>query len=87
MIVGQNPGTNHPRMLTALERAKQNGARIIAVNPLPEAGLRRFDNPQTVRGLVLGGTELADLHLPIGLGGDQALFQLWSSMLLARACR
>ena len=50
VIVGQNPGTNHPRMLTALENAKKRGARIIAVNPLPEAGLMRFRNPQTVRG-------------------------------------
>ena len=47
LVVGQNPGTNHPRMLTALERAKRNGARIIAVNPLPEAGLMAFRNPQT----------------------------------------
>ena len=51
VISGQNPGTNHPRMLTALEIAKRNGARILAINPLPEAGLMRFDNPQTPRGL------------------------------------
>ena len=48
VISGQNPGTNHPRMLTALEMAKQNGAKILAINPLPEAGLMRFKNPQTV---------------------------------------
>ena len=78
IVAGQNPGTNHPRMLTALERAKRNGARIIAVNPLPEAGLLRFRNPQTVRGLAGPGTRLADLHLPIRLGTDQALFQLWN---------
>ncbi len=84
IIVGQNPGTNHPRMLSTLEAAKQQGARIVAVNPLPEAGLLGFRNPQTVRGLVLGGTELADWHLPIKLGADQALFQLWSSMLVRR---
>ncbi|MDQ1487344.1 MAG: hypothetical protein QOJ62_3037, partial [Actinomycetota bacterium] len=46
IIAGQNPGTNHPRMLTALEKAKEQGARIVAVNPLPEAGLIRFKNPQ-----------------------------------------
>jgi hypothetical protein len=51
VLSGQNPGTNHPRMLTALEKAKHNGATIVAVNPLPETGLTRFDNPQTVRGL------------------------------------
>ena len=47
MIAGQNPGTNHPRMLSALEIAKKNGAKIIAINPLKEAGLVRFKNPQT----------------------------------------
>ncbi|GLZ80485.1 formate dehydrogenase subunit alpha [Actinorhabdospora filicis] len=75
VIVGQNPGTNHPRMLTALEKAKKNGAAIVAVNPLPEAGLLRFKNPQTVRGMLGKGTQLADAHLPIRLGGDLALFQ------------
>ena len=65
LIIGQNPGTNHPRMLTSLETAKRNGAKIIAVNPLPEAGLMRFRNPQTVRGLVAGGTPLADSYLQI----------------------
>jgi len=82
IIAGQNPGTNHPRMLTALEKAKQNGARIIAVNPLPEAGLMRFENPQTPRGVLLGGTKLADRFLQIRLGGDQALFQAVGKRLL-----
>lgn len=75
LIAGQNPGTNHPRMLTALEKAKKNGAAIVAINPLPEAGLMRFENPQTARGMVGGGTPLADDFLQIKLGGDQALFQ------------
>jgi molybdopterin-dependent oxidoreductase alpha subunit len=75
IVAGQNPGTNHPRMLSALEKAKQNGATIIAVNPLPEAGLMRFENPQTVRGVAFGGTKLADQFVQIRLGGDQALFQ------------
>jgi molybdopterin-dependent oxidoreductase alpha subunit len=82
IIAGQNPGTNHPRMLTALEKAKNNGAVIVAVNPLPEAGLIRFENPQTVRGLVGGGTALADDFLQIKLGGDQALFQGIGKFLL-----
>lgn len=43
---GQNPGTNHPRMLSTLEKAKANGARVIAINPLPEAGLLRFKDPR-----------------------------------------
>lgn len=82
LIAGQNPGTNHPRMLTALEKAKKNGATIVAINPLPEAGLMRFENPQTIRGLVGGGTALADDFLQIKLGGDQALFQGLGKFLL-----
>ena len=45
IIIGQNPGTNHPRMLSSLEHAKQNGAKIISINPLPEAGFMNFVNP------------------------------------------
>jgi molybdopterin-dependent oxidoreductase alpha subunit len=81
-VVGQNPGTNHPRMLSALEKAKRRGARIVAVNPLPEAGLLRFKNPQNARGVTGGGTPLADRFLQIRLGGDQALFQALSRLLL-----
>ena len=82
VIVGQNPGTNHPRMLSALETAKKNGARIIAVNPLREAGLVKFRNPQTARGLSGVGTALADLHLPVRVNGDLALFQAIGSLLV-----
>ncbi|QKJ18678.1 FdhF/YdeP family oxidoreductase [Microbacterium hominis] len=84
IVAGQNPGTNHPRMLSALEKAKANGATIIAVNPLPEAGLVRFENPQTVKGMILGGTKLADRFVQIRLGGDQALFQAIGKHLLER---
>jgi molybdopterin-dependent oxidoreductase alpha subunit len=82
VVVGQNPGTNHPRMLTALERAKRAGATIVAVNPLPEAGLMRFRNPQTVRGLLGGGTQLADHFLQIRVGGDLALFRAIGALLV-----
>jgi len=82
IVAGQNPGTNHPRMLSALEKAKRNGATIVAVNPLPEAGLLRFENPQTVTGALLGGTKLADEFVQIRLGGDQALFQAIGKHLL-----
>ncbi|MFI6512030.1 FdhF/YdeP family oxidoreductase [Streptosporangium sp. NPDC050855] len=81
-VVGQNPGTNHPRMLSALERAKRGGARIVAVNPLPEAGLLRFKNPQRISGLVGKGTTLADRFLQIRLNGDLALFKAMSLLLL-----
>jgi molybdopterin-dependent oxidoreductase alpha subunit len=80
-VVGQNPGTNHPRMLSALEEAKQHGARIIAVNPLPEAGLLAFRNPQSAIGLVKGAA-LADRHLAIRVNGDLALFQALGRLLI-----
>ncbi|WP_455836881.1 FdhF/YdeP family oxidoreductase [Pseudarthrobacter siccitolerans] len=82
IILGQNPGTNHPRMLTALEEAKDAGAQIVAVNPLPEAGLMRYKNPQRVKGIVGHGTELADQFLQIRLGGDMALLQAVSKRVL-----
>jgi formate dehydrogenase major subunit len=81
LVVGQNPGTNHPRMLSALEEAKSRGARIISINPLQEVGLVRFKNPQHAKGLAVG-TALADLHLPIRLNGDLAFFQAIGSLLI-----
>ncbi|MFD4034631.1 FdhF/YdeP family oxidoreductase [Streptomyces sp. NPDC058637] len=81
IVAGQNPGTNHPRMLAALEQAKASGAKIISVNPLPEAGMERFKNPQTARGM-LKGAALNDLFLQIRIGGDQALFRLLNKMIL-----
>jgi len=74
IVAGQNPGTNHPRMLSALETAKKNGAKILSVNPLPEAGLMGFKNPQKPKGMLIG-ERLSDLHLPIRSNGDLALFQ------------
>lgn len=74
-VIGQNPGTNHPRMLQALQRAKHAGARIIHVNPLPEVGLARFKNPQSVGGWVGGGTALADQFMQVRVGGDLALLK------------
>ncbi|KOU38300.1 FdhF/YdeP family oxidoreductase [Streptomyces sp. NPDC060334] len=81
IVAGQNPGTNHPRMLSALERAKSAGAKIISVNPLPEAGMERFKNPQTPLGM-LRGTALNDLFLQIRIGGDQALFRLLNKLVI-----
>ncbi len=75
VVIGQNPGTNHPRMLTALQRAKRAGATIIGVNPLPEAGLIRFKHPQEARGLLGPGTPLSDLFLQVRVNGDVALLQ------------
>ncbi|MFE9006052.1 FdhF/YdeP family oxidoreductase [Streptomyces sp. NPDC007875] len=81
-LVGQNPGTNHPRQLSALEQAKINGGHIIAVNTLPEAGLLRFKNPQRARGVIGPGTRIADRFLHIRSGGDLALFQGLNRLLL-----
>ena len=78
LIAGQNPGTNHPRMLSVLEKAKARGAKIIAVNPLPEAGLMRFKDPQKVHGVVGHGVPIADEFVQIRLGGDMALFAGWA---------
>jgi len=75
IVIGQNPGTNHPRMLTALRDAKHNGAKIIHVNPLPEAGLVRFKHPQDYMKANLKSTRLADMHLQVKIGGDAALLK------------
>jgi molybdopterin-dependent oxidoreductase alpha subunit len=89
-IVGQNPGTNHPRMLSSLQAAKRNGAKIVSINPLPETGNLRFKNPQDFQSPVkalptlLGpGTTLSDLWLPVRLSGDLAVFRGIAKHLLA----
>jgi len=74
-VIGQNPGTNHPRMLGALEAAKRRGARIVSINPLREKGLVRFAHPRDPLAWLGGGTVLADLHLPVRVGGDVALLK------------
>lgn len=75
LIIGQNPGTNHPRMLTALEKCKERGGKIIAINPLPEPGLMYFINPQSPGKMLRGGTALADLFLQVRINGDVALLK------------
>ena len=82
IILGQNPGTNHPRMLTALQKAKANGARIISVNPLPETGLMGFSNPQTVKGVLDIDTKLTDLFLQVKINGDMALLKAIQLLLI-----
>jgi formate dehydrogenase major subunit len=82
LVVGQNPGTNHPRMLGTLEEAKEAGASIVSINPLPEAGLLRFKNPQRPSGVVGRGTALCDQFLQIRVNGDLALFQALNRKLL-----
>jgi molybdopterin-dependent oxidoreductase alpha subunit len=84
LILGQNPGTNHPRMLTALQKAKQAGAKIIAVNPLKEAGLLGFKNPQQLGGMLGWATPLADHYLQVRINGDMALLRGVMKLLLEK---
>ena len=82
-VIGQNPGTNHPRMLSSLEQAKQNGCKLVHINPLPEVGMTRFKHPRHVLGLLGSGTELADLFLQVRINGDVALLKGISKAVLA----
>ncbi|WP_292009973.1 FdhF/YdeP family oxidoreductase [Chryseobacterium sp.] len=82
IIMGQNPGTNSPRMLSALTKGKKNGAKIMAINPLPEAGLKGFRNPQDVRALLDKPYELSDLYLPVKINGDMALLKALQILIL-----
>ncbi|MGV3599556.1 MAG: FdhF/YdeP family oxidoreductase [Dyadobacter fermentans] len=82
MILGQNPGTNHPRMLTALQKAKANGATIISINPLPETGLMGFNNPQRVAGVLGLNSSLTDIFLQVKINGDMALLKAITLLLL-----
>ncbi len=84
LILGQNPGTNHPRMLTALQKAKHNGATIISINPLPEAGLMAFNNPQQVKGMLGLDSAITDIYLPVRINGDMPLLQAIEIMMLER---
>lgn len=81
IILGQNPGTNHPRMLSALQKAKENGCTIISVNPLPETGLTAFSNPQTIKGILGIKSKLADLFLQVKINGDMALMKAIEKLL------
>lgn len=82
IIMGQNPGTNHPRMLTALEKARKNGAHIVSINPLPETGLMGFRHPQHLKGMLGVSTLLTELFLPVRINGDMALIQALNKLLL-----
>jgi molybdopterin-dependent oxidoreductase alpha subunit len=82
IILGQNPGTNHPRMLTALQKAKANGATIISINPLPETGLMGFNNPQMVKGVLGINPTLTDIFLQVKINGDMALLKAIALLLI-----
>ncbi len=84
LLAGHNVATNAPRMLSALELAKERGASVVAINPLREAGLLRFKNPQRPLKALGRGTDVADEFLQLRLGGDLALFQLLGKRMLQR---
>jgi molybdopterin-dependent oxidoreductase alpha subunit len=86
-VIGQNPGTNHPRMLTSLQAAKRRGCKLVHINPLPETGMTRFKHPQEVSGWVGSGTPLADLFLQVRINGDVALLKGIMKEMLAEEAR
>lgn len=75
LVIGQNPGTNHPRMLTSLEQTVKNGGRIVSVNPLLETGVKAFAHPQKLSGLLGRATPLQSLHVPVRINGDLPLIK------------
>lgn len=82
MVMGQNPGTNHPRMLMALEKCKKNGGTIVNVNPIPEAGTNAFIDPKNPLAIIKGGTQLTDHYLQVKVNGDVALLKAVMILLL-----
>ena len=84
IVIGQNPGTNHPRMLTALQKAKEKGAKIITINPLAETGLMRFHNPQDFRHYLNGGIHLTDIFLQVRINEDISLLKALMKILLEK---
>ena len=82
IVVGQNPGTNHPRMLSALSSCKRNGGSVLSINPLEEAAMKRFKHPQEILGMLGRGTQIADDHIPVRINGDSALFKGFAKIIL-----
>ena len=83
LVVGQNPGSNHPRMLSALKSAKVAGASVVSINPLLETGMRRFKHPQDFLEVMGQGTTIADMHIPVNVNGDLSLFRGLSKSIIS----
>ena len=81
IVMGQNPGTNHPRMLTALGETKKRGGKIITINPLPEVGLLRYNDPQNPIKWIGKGQKLTDIFLQVKINGDVALLKIILKLL------
>jgi molybdopterin-dependent oxidoreductase alpha subunit len=76
MVFGQNPGTNHPRMLSELQKASKRGAKIISINPLKEAGLVSFIHPQDIGQMITNiATPISSNYYQVKMGSDMALIQ------------
>ena len=84
IVIGQNPGTNHPRMLTALGETKKKGGQIITINPLPEVGLMRYNDPQNPLKWIGKGQKLTDIFLQVKINGDVALLKIIMKLLLEK---
>jgi molybdopterin-dependent oxidoreductase alpha subunit len=82
LVIGQNPGTNHPRMLSALQKCKANGGKVVHINPLPETGTTKFVDPQSPIDVIRGGTKIADHFLQVKIGGDLALLKALIYLIL-----
>ena len=88
LVIGQNPGTNHPRMMTTLQEAAERGCKIVSINPLAEVALSRFAHPQQPLASLGPGTPIASMHLPVRIGGDVALLRgVMKELLEAEARR
>ena len=81
IVMGQNPGTNHPRMLSALGETKKRGGKIITINPLPEVGLMRYNDPQNPIKWIGKGQKLTDVFLQVKINGDVALLKIILKLL------
>ncbi|MEM7185287.1 MAG: FdhF/YdeP family oxidoreductase [Bacteroidota bacterium] len=82
VVMGQNPGTNHPRMLSALEKCKKNGGKVVSINPIPEAGNKVFVDPQNPISMLTGGKQLTDLFLQVKINGDIACLKAAMYLML-----
>lgn len=82
-VIGQNPGTNHPRMLEPLREAVKRGAQVVCLNPLKERGLERFQHPQHPIEMLRNGSEsTSSAYFHPALGGDMAVFRGMAKFLL-----
>jgi molybdopterin-dependent oxidoreductase alpha subunit len=83
LLVGANPASNHPRLMTSLMTVRRRGGKIVVINPVRELGLVNFRVPSDVRSLLFG-SEIASLYVQPHIGGDLALFVGLAKSILER---